>query len=42
MKANVETHRPTQGLKRITFHWDNAPSHTAKVTIAKISELEMN
>jgi hypothetical protein len=26
----------------ITFHWDNTPSHTAKVTIAKITELGMN
>jgi hypothetical protein len=42
MEANVETHCPPQGLKGIIFHWDNAPSYTAKVTIAKISELEMN
>jgi hypothetical protein len=38
MEASVKMHRPKQGLKRITFHWDNAPSHTANVTIAKISE----
>jgi hypothetical protein len=42
MEASVKTHRPKQGLKGITFHWDNAPSHTAKVPIAKISELGMN
>jgi hypothetical protein len=42
LDANVKTHRLKQGLKRITFHSDNAPSHTAKVTITKISELIMN
>jgi hypothetical protein len=42
IKANVKTHRPKQGLERITFHWNNAPSQTAKVTIAKISELGTN
>jgi histone-lysine N-methyltransferase SETMAR len=42
MEANVNTHRPKQGLKGITFLLDNAPSHIAKVTIAKISELGMN
>jgi hypothetical protein len=42
MEANVKTHRPKQGLKGITFYWDNAPSHTAKMTIVKISELRMN
>jgi hypothetical protein len=42
METNVKTHRPKQSLKGITFHWDNAPSQTAKVTIAKISELGMN
>jgi hypothetical protein len=42
MEANVITHRPKQGLKGITFPLDNASSHIAKVTIAKISELGMN
>jgi hypothetical protein len=42
METNMKTHRPKQGLKNITFHWHNAPSRTAKVTIVKISELEMN
>jgi transposase InsO family protein len=42
MEANVKTHRPEQGLKAITFHWDNAVSHTAQATTAKISELGMN
>jgi hypothetical protein len=42
MEINVKTYRPEQGLKGITFPWDNAPSHTPKVTIAKISELGMN
>jgi histone-lysine N-methyltransferase SETMAR len=42
MEAKVKTHRPEHGLKAITFRWDNAPTHTAKVTIAKISELGMN
>jgi hypothetical protein len=42
MQANVKKHRPKQGLKHITFHWDNAASHTAKATIAQISELGMN
>jgi hypothetical protein len=44
MEANVKTHRPKQGLECITFplHWDNTPSHTANVTIDKISELGMN
>jgi histone-lysine N-methyltransferase SETMAR len=42
MEANVKTHCPKQCLKDITFHWDNAPSHTAKMTLDKISELGMN
>jgi histone-lysine N-methyltransferase SETMAR len=42
IEANVKTHRPKQGLKRIIFHWDHVASHRAKVTIAKISELGMN
>jgi hypothetical protein len=42
MEANVKMHRPKQGLKGIAFHWDNVSSHTANVTIAKISELRMN
>jgi hypothetical protein len=42
MEANVKTHHPKQGFKGIAFHWDNVPSHTAKVTIVKISELGMN
>jgi hypothetical protein len=42
MDANVKTHRPTQGLKYIIFHWDNTSGHTAKVKITKISELRMN
>jgi transposase len=42
MEINVKTYRPNQGLKDITFHWDNASSHTPKLTIAKISELGMN
>jgi hypothetical protein len=42
MEATVKVHRPKQGLKSITFHWNNAQAHTAKVTIAKISELGMN
>jgi hypothetical protein len=33
MEANVKTRRPKQGLKGTIFHWDNATSHTAKVTI---------
>jgi histone-lysine N-methyltransferase SETMAR len=42
VEANVKTHRPKRSLKRIVFHWDNAPSHTTKVAIDKISELGMN
>jgi hypothetical protein len=42
MEANVKTYRPKQGFKNITFDWDNVPSHTTKVTIAKISKFEMN
>jgi hypothetical protein len=42
MEANMKQHCSKQGLKGITFHWDNTPSHTAKVTIAKITELGMN
>jgi hypothetical protein len=42
MEANVKTHRSKQGLKGIALHWDNAPSHTVKMTIAKPSELGMN
>jgi hypothetical protein len=34
MEANVKTHRPKQGLNNIILHWHNAPSHTAKMTIA--------
>jgi hypothetical protein len=40
MEATVIAHRPKQGLNGIPFRWDNASSQTAKVTIAKISELE--
>jgi hypothetical protein len=39
MEANEKTHRPKQGLKGIIFHWNNAPSRTAKVIIVKIREL---
>jgi hypothetical protein len=42
MKSNAKTHCPKQDLKRITLHSDNVPSHRAKVTITKISELGMN
>jgi hypothetical protein len=42
MEASVKTHRPEQGLKGMTFHWDNAPSQTAAVIIVKISELGMS
>jgi hypothetical protein len=42
IEANMKAHRPKHGLKCITFHLDNASSHTAKVTISKISELRMN
>jgi hypothetical protein len=34
--------RPKQVVKSISFPWDNAPSHAAKVAIAKISELGIN
>jgi hypothetical protein len=40
-EANLKVHRPKHGLKRINFQWDNAPNHTANVTIVKISELGM-
>jgi hypothetical protein len=39
LEINMKMHRPKQGLKGITLHWDHAPNHTAKVTIAKNSEL---
>jgi hypothetical protein len=42
METNVKPHYPKQGLKPITFPWENAPSHMGKVTIAKISELGMS
>jgi histone-lysine N-methyltransferase SETMAR len=42
MESNVKMHRPKQDLKHITFHSDNAPSHTAIVAIAKINKLGMN
>jgi hypothetical protein len=42
LEARLKMRRPKPGLKCINFHWDNAPSHTAKVIIAKISELGMN
>jgi hypothetical protein len=40
LEANLKKRRPKQGLKHITFHCDNAPSHTAKVAIAKSVNLE--
>jgi hypothetical protein len=30
MEASMKTHGPKEGLKDITFHCDNVPSHTAK------------
>jgi histone-lysine N-methyltransferase SETMAR len=42
MEANAKRHRPKQGLKPITFHWDTVSSQTARMTIANISELGMN
>jgi hypothetical protein len=42
LEASVKTHRINEGLKGITFHWDNAPNPTAKMIIATISKLEMN
>jgi hypothetical protein len=42
MEANAKTHRPNSGLKGITFYRDDAPSHAAKVTLTKISELGMS
>jgi hypothetical protein len=42
MEANMKTHRRKQCLKDITLHWDDAPSHRAQLTMAKISELGMN
>jgi transposase len=42
MEANVKTDPRKQGLKYITFHWDNAPIHTTRMTVAKIRELGMS
>jgi hypothetical protein len=42
MEANAKAHRPKQNFKNIIFQWDNAPSHTTKVKIAKINKLGMN
>jgi hypothetical protein len=42
MEANIKTHRLKQGLKRINVHWNYTPSHTTKVTVAKVNELGMN
>jgi hypothetical protein len=42
MEVNLKTHGPKQGFKDITFHWNNASSHTPNVRIDKISELGMN
>jgi histone-lysine N-methyltransferase SETMAR len=42
LEASVKTHRPNEGLKRLAFHEDNAPSPTATMTIATLSELGMN
>jgi hypothetical protein len=42
LEVSVRAHRPKQGLKGITFHWDNTSSHMATVKIHKIKELEMH
>jgi hypothetical protein len=38
----VKAHHRNQVFKGMTFDYDNAPSHTAKVIIAKTSELGMS
>jgi hypothetical protein len=30
LEASMKAYSPKQGLKGITFHWDNSPSHTSK------------
>jgi histone-lysine N-methyltransferase SETMAR len=42
VEANVKTHCPKLGFNRITLDLDHAPSHIAKVMIAKIGESGMN
>jgi hypothetical protein len=30
LEVSMKAYSPKQGLKGITFHWDNRPSHTSK------------
>lgn len=40
LDAKIHEKRPGLQKKKIIFHQDNAPAHTAQKTIAKISELK--